>query len=132
MAEKKRYFGTAAEILKADDLVVEELEVPEWDMWVRVSSLGGTDRSNYVNSMVKIEHTHGKKGGNTKMTPDLRDAEVRLVSLSLVDESGKRLFSDNQVKDLGRKSAAALGRVGEVAQRLSALGTEDEEEIEGN
>ena len=131
MATKK--FGTAAQILAVDDLAVEEHEVPEWGYWVRIAELNGRDRSKYVQSLVKVEHTNGQRGGgNMKVTPDMRDAEVRLVSLSLVDADRKRLFDDTQIKALGDKSSKALSRVAGIAQRMSALGADAVEDAEEN
>ena len=70
-------------------------------------------------------------GKNTKM--DLRNMRAKLVALTVVDDKGKRLFrGDADVNALGRKSAAALQRVFEVAQRLSGLSDEDMEELAKN
>jgi hypothetical protein len=50
----------------------------------------------------------------------------------MIDESGKRLFPDADVRELGKKSASALQRVFEVAQRLSGLSNADVEELTKN
>jgi hypothetical protein len=52
--------------------------------------------------------------------------------LTIVDEEGNRLFSDADVKLLGQKSAAALDKLFEVAQKLSGLKDEDVEELAKN
>jgi len=112
------------EILKLNDLPVEEVYVPEWDAWVRVRGLTGAERDAFEQSIVET------RGKNTRM--NLRNIRAKLVALCVVDEQGNRLFSDEDAELLGRKSAAALNRVFEVAQRLSGLRPEDVEELAGN
>ena len=52
-----------------------------------------------------------------------------LVALSVRGENGRRLFSGDDVERLGTKSAQALNRVVEVAQRLSGISEKELEEI---
>jgi len=120
---EKRYLNRD-EILKLNDLPVEEVYVPEWDAWVRVRGLTGAERDAFEQSIVET------RGKNTRM--NLRNIRAKLVALCVVDEQGNRLFSDEDAELLGRKSAAALNRVFEVAQRLSGLRPEDVEELAGN
>jgi hypothetical protein len=40
----------------------------------------------------------------------------------LCDEDGNRLFFDSEINELAKKSALALQRIFEVAQRLSGIG----------
>jgi len=63
---------------------------------------------------------------------NLANVRARLCAISIVDETGKRMFSDEDVRALGRKSAAALDRVFAAAQRLSGLTDEDVEELAKN
>jgi hypothetical protein len=46
-----------------------------------------------------------------------------------VDEDGKRVFTEAEVKALGAKSARALDRLFDTARRLSGLGDEDVETL---
>ena len=127
MATKKTVFLTAAQILAADDLEAEEVATPEWGGVVLVSALSGTDRSAYINSMVTMKHTKGQKGGDVpEMTPNLKDADVKLCVLSIINnrEERVRLFTDKEIGVLGAKSSAPIGRVAKVANRLSRLGEE--------
>ena len=52
--------------------------------------------------------------------------------MSMVDAQGQRLFSEADVAALGKKSAAALGRVYDAAARLAGLSAEDVEELTKN
>ena len=57
---------------------------------------------------------------------------ARLVSLSVVDEAGKRFLSPEDVTALGEIDAEGLDAVYAVAQRLSGLSPKDVEELAGN
>ena len=59
----------------------------------------------------------------------MRDLRAKLCSQTICDEDGKKLFTPADVKELSEKSALALQRVFEVAQRLSGLTEEDLEEL---
>ncbi len=111
-------------ILQAQDLPFEDVEVPEWGGAVRVRGLTGAERDAFEQSIVET------RGKNTRM--NLKNIRAKLVALCVVDEQGNRVFSDDDAEALGRKSAAALDRVFEAAQRLSGLRKEDVEELAGN
>jgi len=111
-------------ILQAEDLPTEDIEVEEWGGAVRVRALTGAERDAFEQSIVE------QRGKSTRM--NLRNIRAKLVALTVVDADGKRLFSDKDAELLGKKSAAALDRVFEVAQRLSGLSPEDMEELSGN
>ena len=111
-------------ILQAQDLPTERVVVPEWNGEVLVRALTGAERDAFEQSIVE------QRGKSTRM--NLQNLRAKLVALTVVDEEGKRLFSDEDAKLLGQKSAAALNRIFEVAQRLSGLRPEDVEELTGN
>lgn len=111
-------------ILSASDATTEDVDVPEWGGTVRVRGQSGTERDHFESSMLV-------KRGKTRDV-SLVNARAKLVSLSVVDENGERVFSDGDVVALGHKSAAALTRVYEIASRLSGLSNEDVDELEGN
>jgi hypothetical protein len=108
------------QILGAEDRKSEDVEVPEWGGTVRVRALSGTERDAYEAGIVQI-----KGDGTHKLT--LANARARLVSLSVVDGEGKRLFTEADIAKLGDKSATALVRVFDVALHLSGLSNDDVE-----
>lgn len=115
------------QILDAADLKTEEVQVPEWGGSVLVRGLNGTERDAYENGLIRMEGQSAKS--------NLLNMRAKLVALCLVDEKGGRLFADTDIRALGRKSAAALERVYEVAARLSGLATPEHDadgEAEGN
>src|SRR5690554_121558 len=111
-------------ILQAQDLPTERVPVPEWGGEVIVRGLTGAERDQFEQSIVET------RGKNPKV--NLRNIRAKLVVLCCVDEQGNRIFRDEDAEVLGQKSAVALNRVFEVAQRLSGLRPEDVEELAGN
>lgn len=115
---------TRDQILKAQDLPTEDVPVPEWGGTVRVRALTGAERDAFEQSIVE------QRGRSARM--NLQNLRAKLVALTVVDEEGNRIFSDSDAKLLGKKSALALNRVFEVAQKLSGLTSEDVEELTKN
>lgn len=119
---------TKAQILAAEDLTTELVEVPEWGGEVLVRSLTGQARDQYEADFLLIDTSKGKPSYDM----DLENARARLVALSVVDEAGRLLFDDDDVRELGKKSALALDRVYATAKRISGLSDEDVEELRKN
>lgn len=115
-----------AQILDASDLHKELVEVPEWGGSVWVRGLSGAERKEYMSSLVEFD-------GKGKVRGKIGESELILAFLSMCDESGERLFAGkDDLEALGRKSAQALRRVTDVAERLSGLGADAVEQAEGN
>lgn len=112
------------QILNAKDIETEVVSVKEWGGEVLVKGLSGKERDEFERSIVE---TRGKK-----VLLKMVNVRARLASLSIVDESGDRVFTESDVEKLGEKSASALERVFSVAQRLSGLSNEDVEDLEKN
>lgn len=97
-------------ILAAADLKTETVTVPEWGGDVIVSCLSAYDRDAFEASMIG----NGEK-------PDLTNLRARLVARCIVDESGDRTFSDEDITALGKKSASAINKLFVVAQRINGM-----------
>lgn len=116
-------FLTKEAILKSDDLVTEEVEVPEWGGKVLVRTFQGTQKDKFEQ---KIMTSPGE-------SVDMEGMRALLISLTVVDEDGNLIFDNNgDVEALGKKSALALDRVFDVAKRLNALTNADVEELGKN
>lgn len=111
---------TADDILAADDLERQLVEVPEWGGSVFVRGLTGLERDSFEAGVVDQRN---------KGRLNLQNFRARLCALTMVGEQGERLFNEAQAEALGRKSAQALQRVFEVAQRLSGLSAADVSEL---
>lgn len=122
--ENKRKYGSKALILGAQDLPVEELEMPEWGCWVRVKSLTASERDNFE---ADINRSNGRD-----VRINLHNIRAKLVAATLVDEEGRPLFSLADVEALGQKSARALDRIFTKAQEMAGMRKEDVEELAEN
>lgn len=118
---------TKAAILAAQDLKHEDVEVPEWGGTVRVRGFSGAERDAFEASFATPElYAAVKAKGPSAISENIR---ARLVAFCAVDEAGALLFTDADVVELGKKSAAALDRVYAVAQRLNGLSNADVDEL---
>jgi hypothetical protein len=108
-------------ILSAEDLKSERVEVPEWGGEVIVRCMTGEERDEFETSVLN--------GSGDEIKVDPSNLRAKLVSLSCIDEDGKRLFTAKDVAKLGNKSAGALDRVAQVAQRLSRVSDADVEDL---
>ena len=116
------------QILSANDISIERVDVPEWgtdpdDSFVFVKNMSGTERDAFEASVIQ------QRGKKTQI--DTENIRAKLASLTICDESGVRIFTDADVRALGKKSAIALNRVFLVAQRLSGIGEEAITELTG-
>ena len=121
-----KHYLTKQEILSQDDLKYEDVQIPEWGgAWVRVRGMSASQRDDFEASTVQ-------RNGKT-ITTNLRNIRARLCLICMVDpETGEQLFQYEDEFPLGGKSAAALQRVFEVAQRLNGLREEDVNELAAN
>ena len=116
------------DILAADDRPIERVPVPEWGGDVCVRSLSGAERDRWEQRFLK----NAPRARPVKGNP-YDNIRASLCALAICDESGKRLFtSEKDVEALGKKSAAALNRVFDVARRLNGLSDDDVEELAKN
>ncbi len=112
------------DILKAKDAKLEEVHVPEWGGSVFIRSMTGVERDSFDAS----NFTKDRKGGEYQV--NLANMRARLLSLTICDENGVRLFED--AGKLGGKSAKVLSRLFEIAQRLSGITKEEVEDAAKN
>lgn len=115
---------TKEQILKADDLKFEEIDVPEWGGKVRIKTLKGSERDSFEDSITE------SKGRDT--TVNMRNLRAKLCALTIVDGNGDRVFNERDIPLLGKKSAKVLDRIFSVAQELSGIGEKDIETLAKN
>jgi hypothetical protein len=106
---------TRDQILEVADLRSEAVDVPEWGGSVLVRTMTGFDRDAFESSMMTVASDGSRK-------PDMTNLRAKLVALTLVDEANSRLFDVADIPRLALKSAAALERVFDVAQRINGIG----------
>jgi hypothetical protein len=105
------------QILEAEDRKFEIVECPEWGGDVRLRSITGTQRDAYEQSLMQ------GNGSDRKM--NLRNARVKLIVLCAVDETGRPLFTTEDLGALGRKNAAPIDRLFDACRKLSGMSAED-------
>lgn len=110
---------TREQILEADDLKNQSVDVPEWGGTVLVRSMTGADRDAFEASMMTVDAEGNRKA-------DMGNMRAKLVALTAVNEAGALLFVPADVERLALKSAGALERVFVVAQQLNGLGPQAE------
>jgi len=111
---------TKKQILSADDLPKEKVEVPQWSGHVWVRTLTGAERDRFEQTLLD--------GKNVNMA----NVRARLVVLTAIGDDDKRIFDDADAQALGDKSASALDRIYAVAQRLNGLTATDVEDLAKN
>ena len=109
---------TRQDIVDAQDIETETVEVPEWGGAVIVRMMSGAERGRFVQSSTTVRPDGGRE-------TDLVNIQSRLVVMCAVDEQGNLLFGADEVDHLAKKSAMAIGRVFTVAQRLNGLAPDD-------
>lgn len=113
-------FASVEDILGAEDRAYVDVEVPEWGGKVRLMEMTGDDADAFS--------TFSRNNAG-----DLSGVRARLVGLCLVNESGKRLFSDDAIeRKLGKKSGKVLGRLFQEAAELNGMTPEAREEMKEN
>ena len=108
------------EILNSKDIESKIVSVPEWGGEVTVKGLTLAEKDKWTDGILV--------DGKASMT----GATVLLCALCIVDESGGQMFTGDDIDALNAKSASALDRVFQVAQKLSGIGQEEIEETVKN
>lgn len=108
-------------IIKAQTIRREAVHVPEWGVTVWVRTLTGSERDAFEAEQLQ---TKGRR-----MRVDLRNLRAKLLVRCLESEDGTPIFASFDADVVGKQSAAVLDRLYTIAQRLSAVSAEDEEEL---
>ena len=111
---------TREQILSASDSQIETVSVPEWGGEVGVKTLTGAEKDAW-------ESERQTNDGRF----NLENVRASLVAIAACDADGNRLFSLQDVVELGKKSVRALDRVFQAAKKLNAVGDEELDELEG-
>jgi len=100
-----------ARILAADDLISEDVIVPEWDnVTIRVRSLTGGEVAVLV-----------RDAGAGKVMDVGLYSELLLAAALRDPATNERIFTNEEAGELSKKSAAVFMRLVEVAQSLNEV-----------
>lgn len=113
-------FLSKADIIAASDLKRIEVDVPEWGgkVWVTSFSADAKDALEF-----KLYNMANKSGVGIR---------AAYVGISVVDEFGQRLFTDEESAILGTKSAGAVDRIFEKVSEVNRITPKDMEDLEKN
>jgi len=113
-----------SEILECQDLVTEQIEIPQWGGSVYVRSMTAKERDDFEGSCLTGKGKHREV--------NMANMRAKLVALSTVDASGNRIFDESDIAALSKKNAGALDLIFATAQRLSGIGDQDVEALTKN
>ena len=105
---------TKEQILKAEDVKTQTVDVPEWGGQVIIRMLTGKERDAFEGAIVR-----GRKDAKGEPQVDMDNIRARLCVAVIVDDKGKQLFGLHEIGVLGQKSGAALDRVFSVDTLIS-------------
>jgi hypothetical protein len=106
------------QILEAQDISSEQIEVPEWKVTVEVRGMTGKERAQFMQEF----STDTGALDYERLYPSL------LIKVLYDPESGEPIFRDSDGDFINMKSGQVLERLGRVATRLSGMTPEAEEE----
>ena len=109
------------QLLAARVLPREEVSVPELGGTVIVQGMSAAQRDAFEASLMV-----GRGRRRDINTANLR---AKLIAFCVVDETGQRVFSDEDVTALGEVRVDVVNRIFAVAQKLSGVSEEDIEEL---
>ena len=112
------------DILEVNDLTTRIVPIPEWKGDVIIKMMTGTERDQFEDSLFE--------GRGKDRKSNYKNLRAKLLSMCLVGEDGKRLFSDKDIESLGGKSAKALDRLYTIATELNGIGAKEEEALTKN
>lgn len=111
----------AKSILESSDLPIEKVRVKEWGQTVGIRVLTVGERDSYEREWI------GKK------EQGIENFRAKYLARCLCHpDSGERLFTDDQITELSRKSSRVIGRLFDIAIRHNAMSNEDVEELAKN
>lgn len=108
-------------ILSAEDRDYDEVDCPEWGGKVRLRSISGAERDTFEQGLIQ------QRGNNRQV--NMRNARAKLIVLCAVDEGGQKLFTEDDVRGLGRKNAKPLDRLFDACQKLAGLSEDDVDKL---
>lgn len=108
----------------------EDVPVPEWDGHVRLKALSVRDRAIIETEFVRLGRLAREQ------SPDyvsaMRNMQLQLVALSVVDEAGAHQFTLDDVDQLSHQEPEAIGRLADAATLLNGFQAKATEEAAKN
>jgi len=118
---------TKVQILSAQDIKKEKVNIPEWDGDIWVKSLTGRERDAFEKSIMEFSEEVG-----VKPKVIYENMRAKLCVMTICDDSGALIFTEEDIEALGKKSAKPLSVIFDLAQKLSGLTEEDIKSLSKN
>jgi len=96
-------------LLKLCERRYSTVEIPEREISIRIQSLSEAEKSQYETCLIA-------KNGRGIMRERLQDATRRLIALCVVDEDGKRIFSDSDLSAIANLDSYISSRIYDACQ----------------
>ena len=106
-------------ILAAEAIKPIRIEVPEWGGYVFITRVSAADWMGIQDSLINEERSNAIWTG-------------KVLSLSIVDENGNRLFTENDIPSLMSKSLSAVNRLFRAADSINDFTGKGLKEAEKN
>lgn len=103
---------SADDVFAANDIETIVVEVPEWDLKLRIATMRSDHWEQYQRSLIDVE---GKEVSMVNML-------AKFISFCAVNADGDLMFTPDQVELLGKKSYRALDRVRREAEKFNRIG----------
>lgn len=117
--------GSRSLLLSSRPLKFEDVFIEEIGAAIRIRELKASERDAFEQMVTRTS----PKGQQTVVTENLR---VRLIQLTAVNEDGTPMFTQADIPALANLSANVVGKLFDVASRLSGLSASDVENLEKN
>ncbi len=112
-------------LLKLCERRYSTVEIPERDISIRIQSLSEAEKSQYETCLIA-------KNGRGIMRERLQDATRRLIALCVVDEDGKRIFSDSDLSAIANLDSYISSRIYDACQEHCGFNKGDIDETVKN
>jgi hypothetical protein len=111
-------------IWQAEDTLIVDVHVPEWNGSVRLRGLSGKERDAFEASSVQ------QIGNDVRVNK--QNFRARLIAACAINEDGTQLFDKGDIIHLGQKSAKALDRLFDECLSLNGMKPEDVKDLTEN
>ena len=109
-------------ILAARDHKTAPVKVPEWNVELTIRSFSAEERDAWEQQVQAA----------AKTGIPVENFRAKLAAKIVIDKDGARVFSDDDVEALGKKSGAALDRIFGAFLKLNALSKKEVDELQKN
>jgi len=123
---------TRDDILSIDDVVKFAVEVPEWGGTIYIKVLSGAEKESFETFTQRRLSGMGTDGKQDLSKVDIRQVRVTLLQMAIVDSTGNRLFTTDDLGKLNQKNGTVIERLVAIAQKHNGMTKESAEEIAKN